>query len=56
MTPVMRIGLLLCMLTFAGIGLMCAVAEAWGMAAIFVCLCWGNRPDVLKRKPSGGAS
>lgn len=47
---------LFCVLIPAGIGIMCAAVEAWGMALILMGLCWGERPDVFRRNPSGGGA
>ena len=48
MPVIHRIGLLVCMLLIAGLGIMLAVNRLYGMAFLFVLLCWSNRPPLMK--------
>lgn len=49
MPVIFRIGLCICMLLIAGLGIMLAVNRIYGMAFIFVLLCLANRPPIMDR-------
>ena len=49
MPAMFRLLHLFCQLIILGLGILMALNRLYGMAAIFVAMCWHDRPEVLRR-------